>query len=89
MSPDKKVRSFTPWSYVLSLLFAQLTHAVGLNDVGDALRYYGAKLAGIRRAVAQSRNTLSHANKHRDSDISDISDMMVAFFWQVLIHTGE
>ena len=28
----KLARTFTPWSHVVSLLFAQLTHSVGLND---------------------------------------------------------
>ena len=35
---DKKARTFTPWSHVVSLLFAQLTHAIGLNDVCDTLQ---------------------------------------------------
>jgi len=26
---NKKARSFTPWSHVVSMLYAQLTHAVG------------------------------------------------------------
>ena len=30
-------RSFSAWSHVVSMLFAQLTHAIGLNDVCDAL----------------------------------------------------
>ena len=30
---DKKARTFTPWSHVVSLLFAQLTNAIGLNEV--------------------------------------------------------
>ena len=30
---DKKARTFSPWSHLLSLLYAQLTHAIGLNDV--------------------------------------------------------
>ena len=34
---DKKARSFTPWSHVVSMLYAQLTHSIGLNDVCDAL----------------------------------------------------
>lgn len=33
---DEQERSFTPWSHVVSLLFAQLSHSVGLNDVCDA-----------------------------------------------------
>ena len=35
---DKKARTFSPWSHLLSLLYAQLTHAIGLNDVCDSLR---------------------------------------------------
>ena len=80
---DKKARTFTPWSHVVSLLFAQLTHAIGLNEVCDTLRYHAAKLRAIRGAVAPSRNTLSHANRERDSD------MMEALFWKVLGHLQE
>ena len=64
----------------MSLLFAQLTHAIGLNDVCDSLRHHGAKLGAIRGAVPPSRNTLSHANKHRNSD------MLEELFWTVLSH---
>jgi len=42
---DKQARSFSPWSHVVALLYAQLTHAFGLNDVCDALRIHGRKLA--------------------------------------------
>lgn len=73
-------RSFTPWSHVVSLLFAQLTHATGLNDVCDTLRHHAVKLGAIRGTVPPSRNTLSHANTHRDSD------MMEELFWSVLGH---
>jgi hypothetical protein len=37
---DSMARSFSAWSHVVGMLFAQLTHAVGLNDVRDALRLY-------------------------------------------------
>jgi len=77
---DKKARTFTPWSHVVSLLFAQLTHAIGLNDVCDTLRHHMAKLSTIRAAVPPSRNTLSHANKNRNSD------MMEELFWTTLGH---
>lgn len=75
---SQKSRSFTPWSQVVSLLYAQLTHAIGLNDVCDGLRNHAAKLGSIRGASAPSRNGFSHANKTRNSD------MMEALFWQVL-----
>lgn len=77
---DKRARSFRPFSHVVSLLYAQLTHAIGLNDVCDGLRHHGGKLASIRGAVAPARNTLSHANRCRDSD------MMEELFWETLAH---
>ena len=80
---DKRARTFTPWSHVVALIFGQLTHAIGLNDVCDSLRHHASKLAAIRGAVAPTRNTLSHANKHRNSD------MMEELFWKVLGHLQE
>ena len=77
---DKQARSFSPWSHVVSLLYAQLTHAFGLNDVCDALRIHGRKLAAVRGATPPARNTLSHANKTRDSDF------MEELFWKTLRH---
>jgi hypothetical protein len=32
---DKKARTFSPWSHLVSLIYAQLTHAIGLNDICD------------------------------------------------------
>ena len=58
---DERARTFTPWSHVTSLLYAQLTHATGLNDVCDGLRHRAGALGAIRGAVPPARNTLSHA----------------------------
>ena len=33
---EQKARTFTCWSHVFALLYAQITHAIGLNDVCDA-----------------------------------------------------
>jgi len=77
---DKKVRTFCEWSHVVSLLFAQMTHSIGLNDVCDALRHHASKLKAIKNAVFPNRNTLSHANKERNSD------MMEELFWSTLKH---
>src|SRR6266540_2532163 len=30
---EEKSRTFKPWSHVVSLLYAQLTHSIGLNDL--------------------------------------------------------
>lgn len=77
---DRKSRTFSAWSHVVSLLYAQLTHAIGLNDVCDALRHHSAKLFAIRQATPPSRNGLSHANRERNAD------MMEALFWKMLDH---
>jgi len=77
---DKKCRTFSAWSHVVSLLYAQLTHSIGLNDVCDALRHHSSKLFAIRGATPPSRNGLSHANKAREAD------MMEALFWRMLTH---
>src|SRR5260221_4830006 len=66
---DKKARTFSPWSHLLSLMYAQLTHAIGLNDVCDALRLYSGLLVTVRGATPPSRNNLSHANKERDASL--------------------
>jgi hypothetical protein len=77
---DKKVRTFTPWSHVVALLFAQLTHAIGLNDVCDALAMHSGPLSALRGATPPTRNNLSHANKHRDASMAE------QLFWAVLNH---
>lgn len=77
---DKKARSFSPWSHVVSLLYAQLSHSIGLNDVCDGLGHHSKLLGSIRGAVAPKRNTLSHANKVRDAL------MMEELFWETLKH---
>ena len=60
---DEHARTFSPWSHVVAMLYAQVSYALGLNDVCDALR-----LRPHQRHVARrpARNTLSHANKKRD-----------------------
>ena len=77
---EEKARTFSPWSHVVSLLFAQLTHALGLNDVCDALGLHSGPLSAIRGATPPSRNNLSHANKVRDAAMAE------KLFWSVLEH---
>jgi hypothetical protein len=77
---DEQARTFRPWSHVVSLLYAQLTHSIGLNDVCDGLAHHATKLAAIRGATPPAKNTLSHANRTRDSD------MMEELFWEMLKH---
>jgi hypothetical protein len=78
-----KARTFTPWSHVVSLLYAQLTHSIGLNDVCDALRLHSGPLSSIREATPPTRNNLSHANKVRPAEMAE------KLFWAVLEHLGH
>jgi Transposase DDE domain/Domain of unknown function (DUF4372) len=80
---DEKARTFTPWSHVVSLLYAQLTHSIGLNDVCDALRLHSGPLSSIRGATPPSRNNLSHADKVRPAEMAE------KLFWAVLEHLGR
>lgn len=73
-----RARDITPWSHVVSMLYAQFTHAIGLNDVVDALRANRAAVAAIRGAEPPSRNGLSHANKTRDPKMAE------ELFWTML-----
>ena len=76
----EKARTFSPWSHVVSLLYAQLTHAIGLNDVTDSLRLHCGPLSAVRGATPPSRNNLSHANKKRPAAMAE------QLFWQTLNH---
>ena len=49
---DKKCRTFSPWSHVVSLLYAQLPHSSGLNNVCDGLRFHTGKLGVNSRCHA-------------------------------------
>lgn len=77
---EKQWRDFSPWSHVVCLLYAQLTHSLGLNDVCDAMRLHSGPLAALRGATAPPKNTLSHANRTRDPKMAE------QLFWTVLDH---
>lgn len=77
---DEQSRKFLPWSHVVSLMFAQLAHSIGLNDVCDTLGLFSGPLSAIRGATPPKRNTLSHANKVRDAAMAE------KLFWSVLEH---
>ena len=68
---DRKARAFTPWSHLVTMLYAQLTHAISLNDVCDALKIFSGPLSAIRGAVGPSPNALSHANRVRDAHMAE------------------
>jgi hypothetical protein len=73
-------RGISPWSHLVSLLYAQLTHSIGLNDVCDALQLHSGPLSTIREARPPSRNGLSHANRTRPPEMAE------KLFWQTRDH---
>jgi hypothetical protein len=78
-----KSRTFSPWSHTVSLLDAQLTHCIGLNDLCDSLQLHSGPLSTLRGATAPSRNGLSHANRERPARMAE------ELFWRVLGHLKE
>lgn len=77
---DDKARTFTPWSHVVAMIYAQIGHALSLNDVCDALKLHLTAVFGIRAATPPAKNTLSHANKERDCVMAE------KLFWAQLEH---
>ena len=68
----------------MSLLYAQLTHSIGLNDV---LRFAAVALrrplSSVRGASVPSRNGLSTANRQRPAEMAE------QLFWRVKEHLGR
>ena len=77
---EEDARTFKPWSHVVSLLYAQLAHSLGLNDVCDALQLHSGPLSAIRGATVPKKNTFSNANRKRDPVLAE------NLFWQMLRH---
>ena len=80
---EDKARSFSPWSHVVSLLYGQLSHSLGLNDLCDSLQLHSGPLVNVRGATPPSRNGLSNANRERPAEMAE------QLFWQVLGHLGQ
>jgi len=75
---EDKSRGFSPWSHVVSLVYGQLSHSIGLNDLCDSLQLHSGPLSSIRGAVPPSRNGLSYANRERSAQMAE------ELFWRVL-----
>ena len=74
-----KARTFSVVSHLSAMLFAQLSHAMGLNDVCDWLRLKSGVLARFG-VTPPSRNALSHANNERSAEFAE------KLFWSLLGH---
>src|SRR6059036_3194847 len=76
---ERKIKSFSCLDQFLCLAFAQLTYRESLRDIEACLRAQQPKLyhMGFRGQV--SRNTLAHANEHRDWRIyADFAQVLIA-----------
>jgi hypothetical protein len=80
---EDRSRTFSPWSHTVSLLHAQLSHCIGLNDLCDSLQLHSGPLSTIRGATPPSRNGLSHANRERSAAMAE------QLFWRTLQHLTE
>ena len=80
---EDKVRTFSAWSHLVALLYAQLTHSIGLNDVCDALSLQAGPLSSLRGATPPSRNNLSNSGKVRPAAMAE------QLFWAVFEHLGN
>lgn len=77
---ERRCRTFSAWSHVVSMLFAHFSHALSLNDIADTLRFHKGALSTLRNATPPSRNGLSHANRIRPAS------MAKDLFYEVLHH---
>ncbi len=50
-------RIFSPSSHVLSLMYAQLSHSIGLNDVCDALQLNSGPLCRRQRCLQRHKES--------------------------------
>ena len=66
-----QTRAFSATSHVVAMLFAQLSHALSLNDICDCLKFHSGYLAQIRDCTPPSRNGLAHANATRDASMAE------------------
>lgn len=78
-----QTRAFSATSHVVAMIFAQLSHALSLNDICDGLRFHKGYLVQIRDCVPPSRNGLAHANATRDAGLAE------ELFWKVLADIKE
>jgi hypothetical protein len=67
---ERRCRTFSAWSHVVSMLFAHHSHALSLNDIADTLRFHKGALSTLRNATPPSRNGLSHANRVRPASMA-------------------
>jgi len=76
---ERRVRRFSCWDQLLSMVFAQLTYRESLRDIETCLRSLGPKLYHSGMRWTASRSTLADANEHRSWRIyRDLTLLLVA-----------
>ena len=73
-----QTRAFSPASHVVTLLYAQLSHALSLNDICDGMQNHAGILSQIRSCTPPTRNGLSYANRTRKAEMAE------ELFWTIL-----
>lgn len=66
---DLKARTYSELSHLGTMIFAQLAHAMSLNDVRDWLRLKTRAIAAYG-LTPPSLNNLSNSNKVRDATLN-------------------
>jgi hypothetical protein len=79
---DLKARTYSVLSHLGTMIFAQLAHALSLNDVCDWLRLKARAIAAFG-LTPPSRNNLSNSNKVRDAKFAEL------VFWRTLGHLQQ
>ena len=79
IAADEKVkaRKFSYCSQVYLLMLSQFLHLFSLNEIVDVSKIYAKELSRIRGITPASLNTLSNANRTRNTGV------MQMFFWTV------
>ena len=78
-----QTRSFSETSHVAAMIFAQLSHALSLNDICDCLKFHKGYLIQIRNCSPPSRNGLAHTNATRNAALAE------ELFWTVFADIKE
>ena len=76
---DAKARSYSVLSHLGTMAFAQLAHALSVNDVCDWFRMKSRAIAAFG-LTPPSRNNLSNSNKVRDAKFAEF------VFWRTLAY---
>ena len=76
---EEEARTYKPWSHVVALLYAQLTHSLGLNDVCDALGLHSLASHSVGK-TGITRVFPRKIERGRETDVKDFRTFVVTFW---------